>query len=59
MYYGPLLLGDEEIATGEYKNMLFNVNGRELTPVYHLMNNKVRHKEYKSKYYLRSSFVLE
>lgn len=47
MYYGPLLLGDEEIATGEYKNMLFNVNGRELTPVYHLMNNKVRHKEYK------------
>jgi hypothetical protein len=27
--------------------MLFNVNGRELTPVYHLMNNKVRHKEYK------------
>ena len=47
MYYGPLLLGDEEIATGEYKNMLFNVNGRELTPVYHLMSNKMRHKEYK------------
>lgn len=51
MYYGPLLLGDEDCSYDnlikEYKGMLFNVGGRNLSPVYHLMNNKIQNEDYK------------